>query len=197
MNDLFEPILTWDKSLFQVMNGTLSNPFFDAFCPFFREKWFWAPLYLFVLAFSLLNFGARGWLIVLGLVLSVGAADLTSSRVLKKNIQRVRPCNDPEMVENTILRVSCGSGYSFTSSHAANHFAAAVFLLGIFGARARWIRPALLGWAGAVSFSQIYVGVHYPADVVCGGLVGAAIGWWAVQTFRRLGWQKTTSPALI
>jgi undecaprenyl-diphosphatase len=116
--------------------------------------------------------------------------------VLKKSIQRLRPCNDAEMAEKTTLRVSCGSGYSFTSSHAANHFAAAVFLIGIFGASVGWLRPTLLIWAGAISFSQVYVGVHYPADVVCGGLLGAAIGWWAVRAFRMFGGLKMTMPAV-
>ena len=183
----------WDAALFQFVNGSLSNAVFDAVLPFFREKWFWAPFYLFIGAFAWLNFGRKGWLIVFGLVAAIGLADFTSSTLVKKNIQRLRPCNDPEMVEKVTLRASCGSGYSFTSSHAANHFAAAVFLIGIFGSLGRWVKPALIAWAGAISFSQVYVGVHYPGDVTCGALLGAAIGWWVVLTFRKLNlhyWDK-------
>lgn len=177
----------WDAALFQLVNGDLGNPLFDAVLPLFREKWFWAPLYLFIGAFVWLNFGKKGWLIVLGLVVAAGLSDFTSSTLIKKNVQRLRPCNDPAMVERVALRTSCGSGYSFTSSHAANHFAAAVFIIGVFGGLARWVRPAALGWAATIALSQVYVGVHYPGDVICGALLGSAIGWWTVLTFRRFG----------
>jgi undecaprenyl-diphosphatase len=182
----FQMLQNWDAALFQFVNSGLENPFFDAVLPLFREKWFWAPLYLFVGTFSWLNFGKKGWLVVLGLIFSVGLSDVTSSRLVKKNIQRLRPCNDPTMMERVRLRAPCGAGYSFTSSHAANHFAAAVFIIGVFGRLARWVKPAALGWATAVAFSQVYVGVHYPGDVLGGALLGAAIGWWTAFIFKKL-----------
>ncbi|GAB4494108.1 MAG: lipid A 4'-phosphatase [Saprospiraceae bacterium] len=181
-----ETLQSLDAAIFHFVNGCLSNPLFDAVLPFFRERWFWAPLYLFVAAFSWLNFGKKGWIIMLGLVVAVGLADFTSSTLIKKNVQRLRPCNDPVLAKTVTLRTSCGSGYSFTSSHAANHFAAAVFLIGVFGHLARWIRPAALGWAAAIAFSQVYVGVHYPGDVICGALLGAAIGWGVRTRFKKL-----------
>ncbi len=177
----------WDSALFQAVNSGMSNELFDWVLPLFREKWFWAPLYLFIGAFSWMNFGKKGWIIVLGLVATTGLADFTSSTLVKKNVQRIRPCNDPALVDKVHLRTHCGAGYSFTSSHAANHFAAAVFLIGVFGRLSRWVRPVALIWAGAIAFSQVYVGVHYPGDVVCGALLGVAIGWWGSATFRRLG----------
>lgn len=186
---MLETLQQWDAALFQFVNTSLGNPVFDALLPWCREKWFWAPAYLFVGAFALLNFGQRGWLLLFGLVLAIGLADFTSSTLVKKNVQRLRPCNDPEMFDAIRLRVPCGSGYSFTSSHAANHFAAAVFLIGIFGGLVRWLRPAVLGWASLVAFSQVYVGVHYPADVLGGAALGAAIGWWTAATWRR--WRLT------
>lgn len=178
-------LISLDHSFFQLINTGLSNPVFDWLCPLLREKLFWAPFYLFVVAFSVLNFGKRGWLIMLGVVVAAGLSDLTSSRLVKKNVQRLRPCNEPAFRETVRLRADCGSGYSFTSSHAANHFAVAVFLAGVLGRLSRRARPVLLAWAGAVAFSQVYVGVHFPADVLVGGLLGAAIGWWTSVTFRR------------
>ena len=182
---MVEMLLHWDAVLFQFINSSLSNPVFNALLPWFREKWFWMPVYLFVAAFTLLNYKKSGWLILLGLALSVGLADFTSSSLVKKNVQRLRPCNDLEMFQKLDLRVPCGGGYSFTSSHAANHFAAAVFLIGVFGGLARWVRPLALSWAGLVGFSQVYVGVHYPGDILGGAALGAAIAWLTLVTLRR------------
>lgn len=184
-------LISWDSALFHFVNEGMGNPIFDRLLPLFREKWFWTPLYLFVATFSFLNFGKKGWLIVVGLAFAVGLADFTSSTLIKKNVQRLRPCNEPTLREEVVLRAPCGSGYSFTSSHAANHFAAAVFLIGIFGSLGRWVRPAAFSWASAIAFSQVYVGVHYPIDVLCGSLLGAAIGWCAVLIFKRLSGQIT------
>lgn len=182
---MVEILLHWDAAFFQFINSSLSNPILDALLPLFREKWFWMPVYLFVAAFALLNYKKRGWFIMLGLILSVGLADYTSSTLVKKNVQRLRPCNDPEMFQKLELKVPCGGGYSFTSSHAANHFAAAIFLIGVFGGLARWVRPVALLWAGLIGFAQVYVGVHYPGDILGGAALGAAIGWWTLATLRR------------
>jgi len=182
---MLEMLQHWDAALFQFINGSLSNPVFDALLPWFREKWFWMPVYIFIAAFALLNFRGRGWIVLLGLVLAAGLADFTSSTLVKKNVKRLRPCNDIEMADQLHLRVPCGGGYSFTSSHAANHFAAAVFLIGVFGGLARWLRPVALTWAGLIAFSQVYVGVHYPGDVLFGAALGSIIGWWTVFTWRR------------
>jgi undecaprenyl-diphosphatase len=175
MMDILQQAVLIDKSLFSLINSGMSNALFDAALPFFREKWFWAPLYLFVVAHAFLHPKLKGWLVVVGLIAAVGAADLVSSRAIKKNVQRLRPCNDPEMVDQVVKRVGCGGGYSFTSSHAANHFAAAIFLISVFGLT-RWKKYGLLLWAGLICFSQVYVGVHYPADVFFGALLGLGIG---------------------
>ncbi len=181
MNFLIES----DKWLFELINSGMSNPLFDVLLPLFREKLFWAPLYLFIGAFSLLNYGKRGWLIILGIGVTVGLADFTSSTLIKKNVQRIRPCNDIKMVDVAQIRVHCGGGYSFTSSHAANHFAVTVFLIGVFGLAGSWQQKALLGWAGTIAFSQVYVGVHYPLDVLCGAGLGCLIGLLTLFLWRK------------
>lgn len=177
---MLHTLLSWDAALFQWINSGWSNPVFDLLLPLFREKLFWAPLYLFLAVFLVQNFGGRGWLMILAVCLAVGMADFTSSTLIKKNVQRIRPCNDPAMVVHA--RVSCGSGYSFTSSHAANHFAVAVFVALLLGGTHRLVRPLVLTWASLIALSQVYVGVHYPIDVLCGGLLGALIGWCAFRT---------------
>jgi undecaprenyl-diphosphatase len=174
-----------DQTVFYWINTGWSSPLLDACLPWLREKWFWAPLYLFVAAFSLMNFGRRGRYILLGLALAAGLSDFTSSSIVKPAVQRIRPCNDPQFLEQVITRVPCGSGYSFTSSHAANHFATAVFLIGVFGGYARWVRPVLIAWAASVALAQVYVGVHYPLDVTAGALLGSLLGWGVFAMGRR------------
>ena len=178
-----------DVALFHWINSGLSNPLFDALLPLLRNRLFWAPLYVFVVAFMLENFGLRkGWIMLAGLLLAVGLSDFTSSTLIKKNVQRLRPCNDIRLETTVVERIPCGSGYSFTSSHAANHFAVAVYLVAVLGVAAPWAGRVFLTWAALVAFSQIYVGVHFPFDVLGGGILGSVIGWWVYRAFRGMGW---------
>ncbi len=181
-----ESIQQLDSAVFQLVNVTWSNSFFDLLLPWWREKWLWAPFYLFLVAFILQNWqGRKAAAAIIGLALAVGIADFTSSTIIKKNVQRLRPCNDPAMETVVIQRVDCGSGYSFTSSHAANHFAVAVYVGILFGSLGGWVWPVLLSWAFLVAYAQVYVGVHYPGDVLVGGVWGAVIGWWAALSFKK------------
>lgn len=128
---------------------------------------------------------------MLFLFLSVGASDLTSSFLIKENIQRIRPCNDKIFQKQVFLRAPCGSGYSFTSSHAANHFAIATFLSLAIGNILSIYRYMLFFWAVSIGFAQVYVGVHYPLDVFVGFGVGWIFGllmtycskWWEAKIF--------------
>ncbi|MCA0238242.1 MAG: phosphatase PAP2 family protein [Bacteroidetes bacterium] len=172
-------LLSADAALFHFINSTLGNPVFDVLLPLFRERLLWAPLYVFLAAFFVLNYGKKGWMVVLIACLAVGLADFTSSTLIKKNVRRIRPCND-EIVQ-VQERVHCGGGYSFPSSHAANHFAAAVMIGGLLAPVRRWIRPVAWMWAAIIAFSQVYVGVHYPIDVTCGAILGILIGWAAMK----------------
>lgn len=184
--NFIDTLIEADKWLFQQINCGLGNPVFDAILPWFRDKWFWAPVYLFVAAISVLNYGKKGWVIILGLLCCVALSDTVSSVLVKKQVQRIRPCNDVAMADRICPRVSCGGGYSFTSSHAANHFAAAVFLIGVFGFLSPRIKWIALSWAAVIAFAQVYVGVHYPADVLCGSLLGIALGLLVLKGFKTL-----------
>lgn len=182
-----ESLYGTDSALFQWINDGLSNRLFDTLLPWCRERWFWAPFYLFLLVFVLLNeAGKRRRHFLFGLLLTVAVADFTSSKVIKIWVGRARPCNDPALSSAVHLRLpGCGSGYSFPSSHAANHFAVAVYCMPFFRRFARWTAPVLFLWAALIGFSQIYVGVHYPFDVLCGALLGSCIGWLLARCFQR------------
>ncbi|MGF1924924.1 MAG: phosphatase PAP2 family protein [Bacteroidia bacterium] len=109
-------------------------------------------------------------------MITFALGDFISAKLIKPNVQRVRPCNEVSLSKSIIKRVPCGSGYSFPSAHATNHFAIALFLIGIFYRDWKWILPLGLIWAALVAFAQVYVGVHYPLDTLAGALLGTAIG---------------------
>ncbi|GAB5554502.1 MAG: hypothetical protein Sapg2KO_40930 [Saprospiraceae bacterium] len=170
-----DTILALDEQLFRIINGTWHTDFLDWILPYWRDKKFWYPLYLALIALIIYRFRVKGIYLLLALFVTVGVADLVSSKVLKKTVKRVRPCNDPVLQDDVILLVGCGKAYSFTSSHATNHFAIGTFLaltLGLYYRRWRWL---FYFWAASIAFGQVYVGVHYPLDVLVGSLLGIGI----------------------
>jgi undecaprenyl-diphosphatase len=172
----------WDSALFEAINTGMSHPFLDVCMPFIRQPYFWLPLYVFFIAFVLRNFGRRGYWLLLFTLLTVSTSDSISSRPVKQYFQRLRPCNTEQL--HVIERVRCGSGFSFTSSHAANHFAIAAFLTLTLGRLFRRLPLWLFLWAATVGFAQVYVGVHFPGDILGGALLGLLIGVFWASLFR-------------
>jgi membrane-associated phospholipid phosphatase len=173
MSDFIEA----DKWLFRHINGKWHHPWLDIFLPLFRSAEFWYPFYIFLLVLVVVNFkqGKWQWILFFGLV--PGITDFISSGLIKENFFRLRPCNDPAMADK--LRYLLGykpQSSSFTSSHAANHFAMGSFLF--FTLKERLGKPAFLFflWAAIICWAQVYVGVHYPLDVISGAFVGFCIG---------------------
>lgn len=183
--DMIEKLIDIDQDIFILINQGLSNVVFDWLLPIMRNPYTWAPLYLFLIIFFIKNYGKMGVFIVCMTLVNFGVTDIVSSHLIKKNVQRIRPCNDPIFKDEVNLRVRCGGGYSFTSSHATNHFGMAFFWIALFRRRWRHTLWLSIAWATIVSFSQIYVGVHYPFDILCGALLGAAVGLLNGYLFRR------------
>lgn len=179
-----------DKKLFAVINQQLTHPMLDAVAPWWRESITWTPLYLFLILFAALN-GKKSsipW-IAMALV-TILLSDQISSSVIKPFFARLRPCNDPDGVGAVrLLLDGCGAGYSFTSSHAANHFALAIYLVNTLRTFfPKWLPSVLLLWAASVAYAQMYVGVHYPLDVFGGAILGVTIGWGTSRFFiKQLG----------
>lgn len=172
---MLHELLQYDYRLFHWINNDLHQPFLDWLMPFWRSRFMWIPLYLFLALFIWENFGKKGLYFILILGATVGVTDFTSSSIIKINVKRDRPCNDPIIQNDVKLLVSCGGGYSFTSSHAANHFAMVVFLMLTLFRKRSLIKWIAICWAASISLGQVYVGVHYPLDVICGALVGVFI----------------------
>jgi membrane-associated phospholipid phosphatase len=181
----WQRIAEWDRSLFLTLNRDLANPVFDTVLPFFRDSVFWAPLYLFIMAFMFVNYGKKGIWWAVGFLCTVAIADLLGTYGFKETIQRIRPCNEPLLREQVRLVIKrCPGGYSFLSNHAANHFGLAAFMVLTFRRVLKgWIYLAFV-WAAVISFAQIYVGAHYPLDILGGALLGMAAGFLTASVYR-------------
>lgn len=180
-----EWLLRYDRIAWYYLNARWHNGLLDFVMPFLRNQWFWTPLYLFLAIYMPKRFGRNGWIWCAAFIITFGISDQLSAHLIKPLVGRLRPCNDPYLADLVHIIVPCGGGKSFPSSHAANHFALAVFSGISLRHLARWVMPVGLLWAASVSYAQVYVGVHFPLDVLCGGLLGALVGWGTGKTFAR------------
>jgi undecaprenyl-diphosphatase len=170
-----------DRALFEILNGRWQNPFFDAIMPVLSDERKFKPIFLIVFL-GLMIFGkAKGRWAAAMVIPLLALSDQTSSNLLKHAFERVRPCH---VLANVHLLAGCSGSWSMPSSHAANSAAAAVHFLLFYP---RWRLPlAVLGFA--IGYSRVYVGVHYPADVLVGFAVGTACAFVIQGLYRLLRW---------
>lgn len=181
---MIDSLVAWDWSAFECINQHWTNGFFDLIMPFMRQAYFWIPVYLFIFAYSILMLGRRAVPFLIAFVFVFFYSDLIAASLIKPLVERIRPCNASEQVR---LLVNCGGGYSFPSAHATNHFGISFFLY--FALRQylpSYMKFLIILWALVVSYAQVYVGVHFPLDVLAGGLIGVIIArfvsWYLVRT---------------
>jgi len=169
---------SWDTDLFYKINTVWTSSFFDHNLPWWRDSTTWYPVYLFLFVFILINFGWRAWTWILFIVLNVTITDQLSSSFIKQWIPRLRPCQDPNMIDNVRMLLNhCSGGLSFPSSHATNHFGAAVFIYCTLRKYFKNYTYLFFFWAASISYAQVYVGVHYPTDVLGGAIIGSIVGY--------------------
>ena len=179
---MLETLITWDTNLFLFLNG-IHSPFWDQFMLFVTGKWIWIPLYLFIIGWLIRKYRWKGAVLLLFIVLLITLSDQSSVKLFKQVFMRLRPCHDPVIADLVhTVNGKCGGKYGFVSSHAANTFAIAIFSLLLI--KNRYYTISIIFWASLVSYSRVYLGVHFPGDIIGGAMLGMIIGYIVYKGYR-------------
>lgn len=184
---MIETLNQYDTRLFLFLNK-LHSPFSDQLWLFITGKWFWLILYVPLLYFIVKKYKWRTFEIVLLGIIIITCTDQLAN-LMKSGIMRPRPCRVDELLPQIHLLKGC-SEFGFVSGHAANAFGQITFLISLSLFSNTLVRNISIGlmllWALLVAFSRIFVGVHYPLDVICGGGIGIIIALIIINTRKRI-----------
>jgi len=171
----------FDQQLFLFLNS-VHSPFWDKIMYILSMKVVWAPLYIAILVYLGMRYKRRFWVLLSFIILAVFLADRVSV-LIKYAVDRPRPCHESSL-QGLVHMVNgvCGGMYGFVSSHASNSFNVA--FLSLMFIKRKWYTVLIIIWASTVSYSRIYLGVHYPGDVLGGAILGAFIGWGVYNLFE-------------
>ena len=171
-----------DRSIFLFLNG-IHSPFWDKVMFWISGDTSWIFLYIIMLIGLAVKYRWKMIFIVIAISLTITASDQFSVHFFKEVFERLRPCHNLEISELVhLVNNHCGGKFGFVSSHAANTFALAMLTSGLF--RNKYFTWFIFIWASLVSYSRIYLGVHYPGDIIGGALLGVFIGWLMLFLFN-------------
>jgi len=178
-------LLELDTKLFLFLNG-LNTPFWDVVMYQVSEKEFWYPFYGILIVVMVWRYKWNAIATLLFIALLITLSDQLSVKAFKEVFERYRPTHNPEIKDIVhTVRGYRGGDFGFVSSHAANTFAMAYFTSRLF--TNRYYTWCIFIWAALVSYSRIYLGVHYPLDILGGALLGIALGYLVFLLYYRLG----------
>ncbi|HSF54106.1 MAG TPA: phosphatase PAP2 family protein [Algoriphagus sp.] len=172
---MIETVKKWDEDLFLWLNSFHAD-WMDPIMFQISETITWVPLFIYLIYLIFKRDRANAWWVLGGVALTILAADQFTSGFLKPLMERLRPCHDPRWEGIMHNYERCGGLYGFVSSHAANTFGVSVFLNLKLKGKVKNLRWLFL-YAVVVSYSRIYLGVHYPFDIVLGALIGTIMAW--------------------
>ncbi len=188
MQTFWDALLVKDQALFSKINGQWTSSLADHIMPWLRTSNNWYPMYAAILAYLFLKWGKNAWKWILLLAVNIAITDQISSSFFKPFVHRLRPCADPAIMhQSRLLLEHCSGGFSFTSSHAANHFGLAMFVFMTLQPIFKKYTFLFFVWAASIAYAQVYVGVHYPLDIFAGSLIGLIVGYLMGKLF--LKWQ--------
>ena len=165
-----EEIILEDKQAMIFLNN-LGSSTFDPFWILVSEKWFWIPLYVIFLYFLYKNFNKKSlFYILLFVALGITASDQIAN-IFKFGFERLRPCHDPSL-EGLLREVTCGGKFGFYSAHSSNSFFVATYLTILLGKKIKQLPYFLFVWAAIVAYSRVYLGMHFPGDIIIGAIMG-------------------------
>ncbi len=173
---MLDSLIHIDTELFLFFNG-LHHPFFDTVMYWVSHKFFWVPFYGFLVFLLYRFYGAKkGTILTLLILVTFALTNTLSVEAFKNVFERPRPCHNELIMEQThLINNHCGGKWGFVSSHASNVFGLATLIFLFLEKKIKRIGLGMFLWAGAVSYSRIYLGVHYPLDIICGGLLGVSL----------------------
>ena len=173
-----------DETLFLFLNG-LHNDVFDFLMYWITYQETWYPFYLLIVIWMFWKYKQKAFIPLLFIILAITISDQFTSSFMKPFFERLRPCHDPSISHLVHVVDRCGGQYGFASSHASNSFALATLLFLFFRSTFKYA-SILFVWAALVAYSRIYVGVHFPGDIIVGALIGYLAGLFLFGIYSKL-----------